>query len=472
MDTIQLDPAQAKSFEALHVFLQGIQFKAIEKGHAQLVSIAAESTILDPLAVLESIYEERQQHFYIERRRDDLAIAGAEVAASCSPTGDSRFAATKLWIDDTLKNTIAVGDSSLPYFGPHFFCGFTFFDEAEAPFPAATTFVPRWQVVASRGRCVAIANATISAGDDVEAVAKRIWNANTKFRTFDYSDEEARAKAERLQVLETLECGGDEAFIQSVRKALSSIEKGEFQKIVLARALDLKANRAFHPLAILNTLRERYEDCYAFSIANGQGQSFIGASPERLVSVRKGRVNVDVLAGTAPRGKTASEDARLSAGLLESEKDRREHRIVHESVCRRLQALGLSVDEACSPSLKKLQNVQHLFVDVTASLEAGIHLLDLVAALHPTPAVGGTPREAAVPRIRDHESFDRGLYAGPIGWINAQGEGEFVVGIRSALIDGDRARLYAGVGIVEGSVPEREHLETNLKFQALKENLL
>ncbi len=474
MDTIQLDPTQAKSFEALHAFLQGCQFKAVEKGHAQLVSIAAESSILDPLAVLESIYDERQQHFYIERRRDDIAIAGAEDAIRFSPSGPTRFASVKEWISDTLDNTIAVGDPSLPFFGPHFFCGFSFFDDVapDALFPSSSVFVPRWQVVSSQGRCVAIANATISGDDDIEAVAKRIWNANTKFRTFDYTDEAERSKREKLKIVETRECGGDNAFQQSVGKALGLIDAGAFQKIVLARALDLKADQAFHPLEILNTLRERYEDCYAFSIANGKGQSFIGASPERLVSVSKGRVNVDVLAGTARRGKTASEDARLGAGLLESEKDRREHQIVHQSVCRRLQDLGLSVDEACNPSLKKLQNVQHLFVDVEAELPEGLHLLDLVAALHPTPAVGGTPREAAVGRIREHESFDRGLYAGPIGWLNAKGEGEFLVGIRSALVDGEKAQLYAGVGVVEGSIPEREHLETDLKFQALKENLL
>ncbi|EDY83436.1 isochorismate synthases subfamily [Verrucomicrobiia bacterium DG1235] len=474
MDTIQLDPTQAKSYEALYAFLQGCQFKAVEKGRAQLVSIAAASSALDPLAVLESIYEDRQQHFYVERKRDDVAIAGAENAISYSPESCTRFKSVRDWIEDTLDNTIAVGDPNLPFFGPTFFCGFSFFEKVDedASFPASTVFVPRWQVAVTGGRCVAIANATIADGDDVEAVAKRIWNANTKFRTFDYSDEEERSKRERLKVLETTECGGDSVFKESVAAALERISAGEFEKIVLARALDLRADQSFHPLEILNTLRERYEDCYAFSIANGKGQSFIGASPERLVSVSKGRVNVDVLAGTASRGKTASEDARLGAGLLESEKDRREHQIVYESVCRRLSDLGLIVKGECLPSLKKLQNVQHLFVDVEAELVNGIHLLDMVTALHPTPAVGGTPREAAVPRIRELERFDRGLYAGPIGWINAKGEGEFLVGIRSALVDGEKARLYAGVGIVEGSVPEREYVETNLKFQALKENLL
>lgn len=474
MDTLPLDPSQANSYEALFAFLSACQEKARIKGHGQLISIAAEAGALDPLAVLESIYEETQPHFYVERRSEGTAIAGAERAVGYSPEAGDRFASAKAWIEDVLDNTIAVGDDSLPFFGPHFFAGFSFFEECEegAPFAAASLFVPRWQVASVKGRCVAIANAFIDASDSVEEVAKRIWNANTKFRTFDYSEVEAEYSRERLKILETEECGGDSVFKESVSGALDAIKRGEFRKIVIARALDLKANQVFHPLEILNTLRERYADCYAFSIANGKGDSFIGASPECLVSVRKGRLRVDVLAGTAPRGGSASEDATLGHQLLNSDKDLREHAIVFESIRTRLEGLGVKVEASCRPSLMKLQNVQHLHVEIEADQPAGIHLLDIVAALHPTPAVGGNPREAAVSRIRDFEAFDRGLYAAPIGWTNAQGEGAFLVAIRSALVSGSRARLFAGVGIVDGSTPEKEHQETNLKFRALMENLL
>lgn len=474
MDTIQLDPTQSQSYEALLAFLQGCQLKAAERGQAQLVSIAAESKLLDPLAVLESIYEARQPHFYVERRRDDLAIAGAEAVLSYSPSGEGRFRAAKDWIDRVASNTIAVGDPELPFFGPYFFSGFAFFSEVEeaAAFPPSSVFVPRWQVSVARGRCVAIANATVGGTEDIEAVAKRIWNANTKFRSFDYSAAEDRGERSRLRVLKTEERGGEAFFKDSVARALQQIGEGALRKIVLARALDLQADQSFHPLEILNTLRERYEDCYAFSIANGKGQSFIGASPERLVSISKGRASIDVLAGTAPRGSSASEDARLGAELLESEKDCREHAIVYDSIYRRLEELGLRPRGECRPTLKRLQNVQHLFVELEADVTGDIHLLDMVEALHPTPAVGGTPRADAVSRIRSLEAFDRGLYAGPIGWLDAKGEGEFLVGIRSALVDGAAARLYAGVGIVQGSNPERERLETDLKFRALMENLL
>lgn len=253
----------------------------------------------------------------------------------------------------------------------------------------------------------------------------------------------------------------------AVSRGLARIAAGEFQKIVLARAIDLTANRALHPLEVLNGLRERFPDCYAFSAASGAGPSFIGASPERLVRVSQGVVETEALAGSARRGAGAAEDAALAAGLVRSEKDLREHRHVIDSITRRLEPLGVKLEHAATPVLRKLANVQHLHTPMRGKLPEGVRLLDLVSVLHPTPAVGGTPREAAVACIRELEGFPRGLYAGAIGWINARGGGEFFVGLRSALVEGAKARVYAGAGIVAGSEPEREFAETELKFQAL-----
>ncbi|MBL4574999.1 MAG: isochorismate synthase [Opitutaceae bacterium] len=178
------------------------------------------------------------------------------------------------------------------------------------------------------------------------------------------------------------------------------------------------------------------------------------------------------IAGSAPRGKSASEDASLGRDLLHSEKDLREHQIVLESIIRRLGKLGLEVKSTSRPSLLQLANIQHLHTSLLGEVDAGIHILDVLKELHPTPAVGGTPREAACKHIPSLESFDRGLYAAPIGWIDSKGEGEFVVGIRSALIDGATATAFAGNGIVAGSDPEKELAETNWKLKALLENLL
>ncbi len=477
MKTIPLDLSEEPSYEALELFLESVRDEAETRERPVLLSISMPSDYLDPLAVLESIYESTELHFYVERRSEGFAIAGAESAVASFPEGANRFVQAKRFIADTLENTIAVGDESLSAFGPHFFCSFGFSSDAgpEAAFPASTIFVPSWQVSAKEGGCVAIANALVEPNSDVAAIAQRIWNANAKFKSIDYrasEDNQPPRQRDKWCVLDEREVEKDLSFEDSVRKAISHIERGDFEKIVIARALDIQANQAFHPLEILNTLRERYPDCFAFSVANGKNQSFIGASPERLVAVKKGRISTEALAGSAPRGTTAGEDAAFGNELLKSVKDRHEQSLVLESIIRRLAELGVTASAPSEPRLKRLQNVQHLHSPVEGELPESVSLFDVLEQLHPTPAVGGSPRGVACQTIPSLEGFDRGLYAGAIGWVDSEGEGEFLVSIRSALVDGERARLYAGVGIVEGSDPDKERKETDLKFQALKQNLL
>jgi menaquinone-specific isochorismate synthase len=216
----------------------------------------------------------------------------------------------------------------------------------------------------------------------------------------------------------------------------------------------------------LHNLRTLYPDCYIFSLSNGSDQYFLGASPERLVSLQKQLLSTDALAGTAPRGKTTREDAQLANRLLTSPKEMHEHQVVIDFLTRKLTQLGLS-PEPFPLRLRQLSNLQHLHTPIRALVPAQVHLLDIVAALHPTPAVAGMPREVTCAEIDRLEPFARSLYAGPIGWVNYQGDGEFAVGIRSALVAGCLARLFAGAGIVQGSDPERELAEVQLKLQAL-----
>ena len=241
---------------------------------------------------------------------------------------------------------------------------------------------------------------------------------------------------------------------------------------MLARAQDLATDRPLHPLRMLNGLRQRFPDCYSFSFAHGPGPSFIGASPERMVRVSKGTLETEALAGSIRRGAGASEDAALAGSLLRSEKDRREHQDVLDDMVARLKPLQLSPEFPAQPHVRRFANVQHLHTPVRAALPENVRLLDVLAAMHPTPAVGGSPRDAAVARIREIEGFPRGLYAGALGWMNARGGGEFFVGLRSALVDGANARIYAGAGIVAGSTPEKEFAETELKFKAMLDALV
>ena len=471
MNVLPLSPADHASPEALRGFLGQCRAAAQADGRERLVSISITVDALDPLAVLEAIYEPGHPHFYAERPVAGTALAGAEIAVQHTASGPDRFASLQDFIDDVLDRTIAVGDVDAAFGGPHFFVAGTFFNTTEAtePFPAVSAFVPRWQVSRAGETTTAVANLPVAPDADLDALVERVWRAHQKFAGYSYAAGPAAAPPAPPRDFAVQETGD---YRSAVTNALARIEAGEFEKIVLARAVTVTADAPLHPLTVLNGLRQRFPECFAFSVANGRGDSFIGASPERLVRVSRGVMETDALAGTTRRGASAVEDAAAGAELLASDKDRREHAFVLDSIRRRLAPLGLELAHAERPTLLKLANVQHLHTPVRATLPEGVQLLDVLTQLFPTPAVGGVPREAAMARIRELEGFPRGLYGGTVGWINARGGGEFLVGIRSALVRGHTATVYAGAGIVAGSTPDKEFVETELKFRALLEGII
>lgn len=246
---------------------------------------------------------------------------------------------------------------------------------------------------------------------------------------------------------------------------VAEIGSGRLAKVVLARRVDVKANRAFPLHEALGRLAALYPSCAVFRI-----EDFIGASPEILLKKTGSDILSHPLAGTAARsGNRATDDASLAA-LLASPKHRREHQFVVDAIAARLGPLCGRLDVPAEPSVLALRNVSHLGTTIRGTLreeEPSPTALQLAALLQPTPAVGGNPTDAALAWQRTHEGFDRGWYAGPVGWVDGSGDGEWVLGLRSARLDGARAQLYAGNGIVAGSDPETELAETQLKLQAL-----
>lgn len=453
--------------DGLRTYLEACRDAAETDGHDKIASISLAVRHIDPLAVLDSIYEGQAHHFYMENPFRELAVAGAEAVVSGSWSGPGRFQSAKAFADEMSAHVIAIGDMEQPFSGPLFFGGFTFMEESrleEDGFPAALVFMPQWQVARRGHRYMAVANALIQPGMEVEPVVQRIWSAHRKFSAYTY---DRPPEPPVYHILEEKEVGPEGTFLENVERALAAIRRGSYQKIVLSRAVDLVFDNSCRPLKILNRLRADYPSCTSFSLQNETGTSFIGATPERLISVQDGVYQTEALAGSVGRDPSAREDARLAHQLLSSEKDLREHRHVVESILRRLESVGLKAQAADGPGLLVLPNVQHLRTPIEGQVTGGLHLLDLVEALHPTPAVGGSPREAVLSDIANWEPFSRGLFAGVTGWFDARGNGDFSVGIRSALTRGSRARLYAGAGIVEGSVPELEWRETSLKMAAL-----
>jgi len=259
-----------------------------------------------------------------------------------------------------------------------------------------------------------------------------------------------------------------ERYRAQVRDATDAIERGELEKVVLARSLSVRTDGAFARASFLRGLRELHPSCTCFAFARGSAL-FAGATPERLVALSGDRVRTAAVAGTAPRGRNPEEDARLARSLCESPKEQREHALVVEAVRAALaDAAELSGPER--PELLRLEGLQHLHTPLSGPLREAARrprLLDLAERLHPSPAVGGTPRRSALHWIDRHEELDRGWYAGPVGFVEADGGGELWVALRSALVRDGEARLYAGAGIVAGSEPEAELRETRLKLRAV-----
>ncbi len=263
---------------------------------------------------------------------------------------------------------------------------------------------------------------------------------------------------------------GDLAWQEAVAAAVREIEAGRYEKAVLARQLHIVHENAIERPAVLERLAARYPNCYVFSFAAGDA-TWLGASPELLVSLEGGEVQAASLAGSRPRGADDESDRRLAEDLLASEKERAEHGFVVSAIREALEPVCSRLVAPETPVLMRMSNIQHLHTPVTAHVNGGVDILDLVDRVHPTPAVGIWPREAGVEVIERLEQMDRGWYAAPIGWMDFAGEGEFAVALRTARVAGDEATLFAGAGIVEGSVPAEELAETELKFRPLREAL-
>ena len=246
--------------------------------------------------------------------------------------------------------------------------------------------------------------------------------------------------------------------------ALAAIARGDLDKAVPCRSIHVD-RRPDLPL-LLATLREQYPGCATFCVSDGP-TVFVGATPERLAAVHGGRLHTAALAGSAPRHADHAIDDALGQGLLTSPKERLEHAVVVDAVTAALDGLGVVARHPVEPELLRLHGIQHLHTPIDAEVPADRGLLDLVGTLHPTPAVSGHPVDLASDLRSRHEGMERGWFAGPVGWLDAAGNGEFRVALRSALVEPSGTILYAGAGVVTGSDPERELLETDVKLRAM-----
>ena len=402
--------------------------------------------------------------FSWEEPERGFALAGLGTAAEVVSRGEGRFADVTRDCARVLNDRLASEPAALPAgAGPVWTGGFAFDPEGGSDahwssLPPALLTLPELSLLREGGRTWM----TVALVADQEHVADR---ARTRL---------ASLRSEPLAMLDPAPTGAvavksaadPGAFETSVARAVERIRAGELEKVVLAREVRAEAPRAHDPAALFGALRELFPSCFCFCAGTPEA-AFLGASPELLVRRSGAGAQTVALAGSTRRSADPAVDVHLGEQLRRSPKNRQEHEIVVRRIQRSLRPHSVWVETGGEPELIKVANIQHLATPVHAQLADARSAIELAGFLHPTPAIGGEPRDRALAAIPELEGMDRGWYAGAVGWMDAAEDGEFCVGIRSALLRDRTAHIYAGNGIVSDSDPAEELAETELKLGAL-----
>ena len=453
--------------------------RAALTGHTILASFTQPVGPCDPLTIFRVFSQQGLgECFFWEKPEDQRAFVGIGTATTIETTGtdclkDAATACRALQRDAVVG--FAPGKLPTHVTGPILFGGFTF-DPLRPKtslwdgFPDGLLVLPRVLFSGGEKNAALTVNLRIKATDDIEQLADELTLTILRLHTMveqSLVQPQPVTHSNQFTVQDLLPAATWKSMVAS---AVQHIQQGAYQKVVLARAVEAIGEDTFAIDMLLQRLRTSYSGAYIFAIQRGT-RYFVGATPERLVFAQDGQVRTMALAGSAPRGASEQEDQQAGMELLNSEKNRREHAIVVHMVRSALERLSSQVQAAETPHLLKLPNIQHLETPIIGELLPGHSILEALQDLHPTPAVGGFPREAALAEIRDNEQLDRGWYASPIGWIDKDGHGEFAVALRSGLIDGNKATLFAGCGIVAASEPESEYKESRLKLNVMLQGL-
>jgi salicylate biosynthesis isochorismate synthase/menaquinone-specific isochorismate synthase len=423
----------------------------------------------DPTAVAAASRRAGEPWFCLEQPdRDGAALAALGAVTTIEAAGPERFRRVALRWRALAAEAACDGPDGPRGSGPVAVGGFAFApDGGAAPhwagYAAASLHVPEASLVRRGGdvrlTLCALATADATVGDLLERLERRAGElrADVGLPLLDPDP------AGRYRVVSAMP---PEHYEQAVARGVERIVAGDLEKIVLAREVQVHAPRDHDPAAVLGVLREAFPSCHLVCAGRGDA-TFVAASPELLIRRDGLRAATLALAGSTRRSADPAVDDHLGERLLRSAKDREEQAIVSRRIARTLRPHALWVTAPDEPEVVKMANIQHLGTPIRAQLAAPVSTIELAGLLHPTPAVGGEPLDVAAPLIPALEGLDRGWYAGPVGWTDIDEDGEFVVALRCALLQGPMARCYAGVGVVRDSDPAAELAETEVKLQAL-----
>ena len=418
---------------------------------------------ISPLAFLEAgntYYKD--QHFYWQNANQTLTLVGIGHAKVLTSEGnDERFSD----ISARWKELRAALIKEKKDRAPVLFGGFSFDpksvkDSEWDEFPSAYFFVPSFQLTNEGGQTYISINLINTSGDAVQEFDKLREERDRLIHIAQVNEFQPSVKPTVDSLVEIAK----ERYVAAVEDVTKQIKNGDADKVVIARSVKLNFDEEVSSVAALHHISNEQQESYHFGLQK-DGQLFFGATPERLIEISNGRAYSACVAGSIERGKSAMEDRELGTELLTDHKNLAEHDYVVKMISEVFHDFCMDVTMPGKPGLMKIRDIQHLFTPIEGSIEQHTDIFNLVAALHPTPALGGVPTNKSMDIIREKEQMDRGYYAAPIGWTDSEGNGEFAVAIRSALLDGKQAYLYAGGGIVADSEAEKEYEETWVKFR-------
>jgi salicylate biosynthesis isochorismate synthase len=441
---------------------------ARHSGRPQLLSATAKlAAEVDPTALVIASRSDDEPWFCFEQPdHAGAAVAGLGSVRELAPSALDRFGAVSRGWQELSGSALADPPPAVPGSGLIAVGGFAFAPSGGASarwrgFSAASLNVPEVSVARRNREVWLTINLACAPDDTVDGLLAR---AERRLHSL---------RSEELPLLDPAPSGRYEVisamppahYEQAVARGVQRIEAGELEKVVLAREVEVHAPRAHNAAAMLAVLREAFPSCYVFAVGRGDA-TFVAASPELLVRREGQRASTVALAGSIRRSADPAVDDHLGEQLLGSAKDRQENEIVSRRIAQILRPHSVWVS-AAEPGLVRVANIQHLGAPIRAQLRSPIDAVTLAGMLHPTPAVGGEPSQAALDLIPALEGMDRGWYAGPVGWTDSTGDGEFCVALRCALLRGTLATCYAGAGIVRDSDPAAELAETEVKLAAL-----
>lgn len=413
-----------------------------------------------------------QPRFFWQKGGEDALYAGFGTAVQLMAWGENRFQEIRAKAAQLFENAQILGKHSAPIL-PRLFGGFSFRDDFTpdntwAVFHPAFFVLPHYQLVQKNDASWLTINALVTEAEDLPDIGLQLRQALQARYAYLLGKETATAQAgQQVPDFEIRYPMTQKTWTDLVDGAVQAMEFSQLKKVVLARVCEIRSRTRIDICQAINFLNESFEGCTRFLFEPRPFHAFYGATPEILVKVEGKQISTMALAGSMPRGLTVAEDQEIGTELLNSAKERHEHQLVVEAIRRRLEPLTSQLTIPAQPDVLRLSYIQHLLTPVAGTLHERSGIVPLVQLLHPTPAMGGSPRDLAMTFISKNEPVSRGWYAAPVGWLDSQMDGEFVVAIRSAVAQERRVWCYSGAGIVPDSQADVEWAETDLKFRPM-----